>query len=129
MQLVVRAARATLTALALSLTLGCSASSATKPLSGLTGRVLIGPTCPVQHAGERCERPYQAQIVVFRPRGHRLVKTFRSGRNGRFRVTLAPGRYVLTAAKAGLPRLAPLSATVRPARFTKLMLVFDTGIR
>lgn len=115
--------------MALSLAFGCGTSSATKSESGLAGRVLIGPTCPVQRAGERCERPYQGQIVVFRLPGHHRVKTFRSGSDGRFRIDLASGRYVLAAARSGPPRLVPRYATVRAGRFTSVTLAFDTGIR
>lgn len=129
MRLLIGAARATLATITVSLAFGCGASSATKPPSGLTGRVLIGPTCPVERPGERCERPYAAQIVVFRRREDRRVTSFRSGSDGRFRVTVAPGRYMLAAAKGGTPRLAPAYTTVRAGRFTSLTLVFDTAIR
>lgn len=129
MRLLIGSARATLVTVTVLLAFGCSASSATKSPSGLTGRVLIGPTCPVERAGQRCQRAFAAQIVVFRRRDHRRVTSFRSGSDGRFRVMLEPGRYVLAAAKAGTPRLAPVDTTVRTGRFTTLTLVFDTGIR
>lgn len=123
------AARTVIATITVSLALGCGASSASQAPSGLTGRVLIGPTCPVQRAGERCVQPYRAQIVVFRSRDRHRVTSFRSGAEGRFRIDLAPGRYMLAAAKPGLPRLTPVYATVHAGRFTNLTLVFDTGIR
>ncbi len=109
--------------------LGSACASAAAPPSGLTGRVMIGPTCPVQRLGERCERPYRTEIVVLRARDQRRVTLFRSGSDGRFRVRLTPGRYVLEAASPGLPRLTPLQVTVRAGRFTAVTIVFDSGIR
>jgi hypothetical protein len=42
---------------------------------------------------------------------------------------LAAGRYILRAAKAGLPRLSPRAVTVRSGSLTRVTLVFDTGLR
>jgi hypothetical protein len=114
---------------AVALGCACGSSSAAKPDSGITGRVLLGPTCPVQRQGETCEQPYAAKIQVVGAARHRLVTTFRSGSDGRFRVELAAGRYILRAAKAGLPRLSPRAVTVRSGSLTRVTLVFDTGLR
>jgi hypothetical protein len=112
---------------------GCASSAQSAPTSaitgsGITGRVLLGPTCPVQRPGQSCVRPYQTSVAVFTRAGHRL-KTFRSGRDGRFRVGLRPGHYTLKATRGGLPRLTPTPVTVRPGHFTRVTLMFDTGIR
>ena len=45
---------------------GAAAAAPGRPDSGVRGIVLYGPTCPVQRAGQSCERPYQATIVVRR---------------------------------------------------------------
>jgi hypothetical protein len=95
----------------------------------VSGRVLLGPTCPVQRAGQSCERGYQATIAVFTKPRHRLIKKFRSGTDGRFSVRLAPGRYTLSGTNRGLPRATPVKVTVRPHRFTSVIITFDTGIR
>src|ERR1700694_6310826 len=81
---------------------GC-ASAAASVDSGISGRVVLGPTCPVQRIGQTCERAYQTTVAIYAARGGRLVHTFRSGADGRFRVRLAPGRYSLRGAGAGLP--------------------------
>jgi hypothetical protein len=36
---------------------------------------------------------------------------------------------VLKGAGTALPHLTPTAATVRPGRFTRITLLFDTGIR
>lgn len=128
MPVFVRAAAVCLVSSAVALASACG-SSAAKSDAGITGRVLIGPTCPVQLPGESCQQPYAAKIRVLGAARQRLATTFRSGTDGRFRVSLSPGRYVLTSVKAGLPRLAPRSVTVRRGTFSKLTLLFDTGIR
>ncbi len=114
------------------LLLACGGSSAAGARldSGVSGRVLIGPTCPVVHAGKSCERGYRATIAVYTATGHHLVRTFRSGSTGRFRARVAPGRYVLEGTTTGLPRSqAPIAVTVKRHRFAKLTFRFDTGIR
>jgi hypothetical protein len=121
--------RAAVCVVGLMVALTCTCASAAKADSGIAGRVLIGPTCPVERPGESCEQPYAVKIDVLGAARHRLVRTFRSGADGRFRITLASGRYTLKAARPGLPSLAPRNVTVRRAAFTKVKLVFDTGIR
>lgn len=108
---------------------GCSSWASARIDSGLTGRVVLGPTCPVQRTGESCERGYQTTMAVFTAASHRLVTTFRSGPDGRFRVGIRPGRYTLQGAHRGLPRFVPATVTVRPDRYTGLTIKFDTGIR
>jgi hypothetical protein len=106
-----------------------SASSAAKLDSGIAGKVLLGPTCPVQRVGQTCETAYRTTIEVLTARRHRLVKKVRSGSDGRFRVQLAPGRYTLTGAHSGLPRATPVTVTVRAHRYAHVTIRFDTGIR
>jgi hypothetical protein len=119
-----------LISLALSACAGSSAATSSTPVdSGVTGRVWLGPTCPVQRPGETCMRPYQATLAVHKSAGGRLVKRFRSSTNGRFRVHLPPGRYRFQATHKGYPRLQPISVTVRPHRFATITIRFDTGIR
>lgn len=98
--------------------------------SGVRGRVLYGPTCPVERPGESCTRPYQAWVSVRRePRGS-LAARVRSSRDGYFTVRLAPGRY-LVVAQGGrpFPRPIPQTVTVRPGRYTHVTLTVDSGIR
>ena len=111
----------------------CGAGEATPPDSGVKGRVLIGPMCPVVQEGVPCpDRPFQATIEVRRVSTGKVVATVRSGKDGRFRVNLAPGRYILEpqSPNAGAPPYAgPVPARVRAHRFTHVKITYDSGIR
>jgi hypothetical protein len=106
-----------------------SAPGSLAAASGINGRVVIGPTCPVQRPGQRCVRAYRATIEVFTAARHRHVKSFTSGANGYFRVRLAAGRYTLQAASPGPPTMPQIHVRVRAGHFTHVMLRFDSGIR
>ena len=110
----------------------CGAGAAAPSDSGIKGLVLIGPMCPVVQAGVPCpDQPFQAKITV-RKAGGKVVATVRSGTDGRFRVNLAPGRYVLEplSPNEGAPPYArQTTARVRPHRFTRVKIVYDSGIR
>lgn len=97
--------------------------------SGITGRVFLGPTCPVERVGSPCARPYQATVGIYTGNGSRRITTFRSGSDGRFRVRLPAGRYRLENTHSGLPRLQPVRVAVKAHRYTAITLRFDTGIR
>ena len=110
----------------------CEAGVAAPAHSGIRGRVVIGPMCPVVQEGVPCpDKPLAATIRV-RKAGGRVVATAHSGEEGRFRVRLAPGRYVLepVSPNAGVPPYAaPLTVRVRSHRFTEITVSYDSGIR
>lgn len=107
-----------------------AAVSAHHPDSGIRGRVMIGPTCPVQRVGQPCVRPYRVKIAIRSQPTSRLAATVRSSANGRFTVALAPGRYLLVPQTGRpYPRSSPQAATVRPNRYTSVVISYDTGIR
>jgi len=100
--------------------------------SGVNGLVTIGPTCPVERPGDpNCrDRPYATTLKIVRARDHAFVKRFSSHADGRFRVHLVPGRYVIEKAGRGsLPSLAPTPVRIGRHRFTRVDLQFDSGIR
>jgi hypothetical protein len=132
-----RAAAATL-AIAVQLSACGASQSATDPTgsrsshpdSGIRGRVLLGPTCPVQRIGQTCVRPYQATITIRNEGTGKLVARVRSSANGRFRVALAPGTYLLVQHTGRpYPRSSPQTATVRSHRYTRVVISYDSGIR
>jgi hypothetical protein len=105
-------------------------SAAARIDSGVRGKVLYGPTCPVERQGEQCVRPYDATLHIRRLLTHRLVATVRSGDDGHFRVRLAPGRYVIEpVSKKPYPHAAPLTVVVKRHRFTRVTINYDSGIR
>ncbi|MHB8658743.1 MAG: hypothetical protein ACYC91_12455 [Solirubrobacteraceae bacterium] len=115
---------------------GCGSASGQAPNSGIAGRVLTGPVCPVETLPPqpRCApRPLAVALRVRRLRGAGGTRTVRSGVNGRFRVRLAPGDYLVQPlARSGSPfprPPAPLRVLVRRGHFTPITIIYDTGIR
>ncbi|MEX0817649.1 MAG: hypothetical protein WD027_09390 [Gaiellales bacterium] len=116
------------------LALGCGADrEAAGPAdSGVRGVVLLGPSCPVVQENVPCpDQPFEATIRVLDPGSSDVVATTSSGKDGRFVVRLAPGRYVLEGVSPGeaFPFAKPVDVTVRPHAFTSATVAFDTGIR
>lgn len=95
--------------------------------SGIYGKALIGPTCPVVKTNSNCsDRPYQGEIIVMQ--NGKEVKRFSSNRTGNFNIKLAPGSYTLSS-NTGLPFLKPVEVVVYSDKLTEVNLSFDSGIR
>jgi hypothetical protein len=115
---------------------GSSAAAGANRTSGIDGKIDAGPTCPVERVppDPRCApRPLAATLKIH-PAGRSSPRwTVRSGQDGRFRIRLGPGRYVVTAQPIGrsaFPRPpASRQVAVRPGRFTYTTITYDTGIR
>jgi hypothetical protein len=115
---------------------GCAAESdgpSGQPNSGIQGRVLAGPTCPVEIEASPCpDRPVQATVrVLAESPGNPPVTTFRSEEDGAFRVPLEPGGYLLVAEVAGTGALSarPVPVTVVEGTYAMVDVFLDTGIR
>jgi hypothetical protein len=104
----------------------CGGSSAGGADSGIRGRALLGPACPVEPCSVS-ELPYTGSFLV--RRDGVVVAKVRTVGKGRFEVRLGPGQYVLESESAGLPLLKPVDVTVREHEFTDVELAFDSGIR
>jgi hypothetical protein len=101
-------------------------SQSNHPNSGLSGRVLIGPACPVAGAGQTCFQPYKATIAIRAAVTGRLVATVRSSANGRFRFALVPGKYRLIPQTARpYPRASAQTATVHSHRYTSVVIYYN----
>jgi hypothetical protein len=100
--------------------------------SGVTGRVVAGPICPVETEASPCPpRAVQTDVAVESADGEEL-RSVRTDADGSFLVALAPGRYLLTPRPpAGNPDLLPrsLTVTVEAGRFIEVTLVLDTRLR
>jgi len=115
------------------LTTACGLLATPTPTdSGITGKVLVGPMCPVMIEGQDCpDQPYQATITVNSLEGRKIVQ-FETDDKGNFTVPLAPGEYILhpeTPQGVPLPRAEEQSFTVKPGEYTRLMVTYDSGIR
>jgi hypothetical protein len=108
----------------------CTIYSPTPRGSGVEGQVLLGPMCPVVQEGQACpDQPYQATLTVTSPNGVQVVQ-FQSDEQGRFRVSLVPGVYILHPESSnGIPFAGDQSFTVETGRYTQLTIHYDSGIR
>jgi hypothetical protein len=97
--------------------------------SGIEGQVIIRPISPVERRGVTNFRPYSATMTVLDESGRPLTQ-FRSGEDGYFRVTLAPGTYTLRPESPDrYPRAAEQAVTVSEGEFTHVCITYDSGIR
>jgi hypothetical protein len=113
-----------------ALVIGTAMGAQRRPDSGIHGRVLYGPTCPVQRPGHSCVRPYQASITIRREPAGTVVAHVRSAADGRFTVLLGAGSYLLEP-RNGKPYPHAQSQTISVHRrhFTAVTIRFDSGIR
>lgn len=103
--------------------------------SGLTGQVHLGPQCPVERQGHRCDdRPAAGTTVqISKPKpgnpeaaGLPVARTTTSA-DGSYRVAVAPGRYRVTAT-AGMS-CTQINIRVIAAQYATVDIRCDTGIR
>jgi hypothetical protein len=96
--------------------------------SGIRGKAIYGPTCPVQRVGgPSCERPYSGAIAITDSGGVALV--VHSDAEGSFSANLRPGKYTISSNGNGLPLVKPFDVVVRPHAYTTITVMFDSGIR
>lgn len=105
-------------------------SPTTRPtLGAVTGRVLAGPTCPVERVGHPCP-PSPVVAEVQARAGEHVVASTRSDADGTYRLELPVGTYTVVAVTQNLfPRCTPRSVTVTSVRTTSADITCDTGIR
>jgi len=116
--------------------LSASAAAARVADSGVSGRVVAGPTCPVESVPPTpgcAPKPLLATLRICRVGSRAPATIVRTAVDGRFRVRLSPGTYVVQAlAQVGfaLPRPpAPRRVGVHAGRYTFVTITYDTGIR
>jgi hypothetical protein len=98
--------------------------------SGVLGVVQAGPQCPVERVGSPCpDRPFPGTVRATSVDG--ASSEVNTDGQGRFRLALTPGTYVLTVVTAtGPPPSAiPQTVQVKAGAFTQATLEVDTGIR
>lgn len=112
---------------------GTSGAVGDRPQSGVRGRVLLGPQCPVVQAGSPCpDKPVAAEVQVFEMGSDDLVTSTDSGEDGRFRIDLEPGSYELlpiVSGAGGLPFGKRVQVKVEPGEYAGATLSLDSGIR
>lgn len=102
--------------------------------SGIEGETVIGPTKPVLHQGdtEPDTRAYQTELMVTTEDG-REVARIKTDLQGKFRLSLPPGEYIIKQVQTGegrfLPRAQDQVVKVVRGEFTFVRIIFDSGIR
>jgi hypothetical protein len=89
--------------------------------------------CPnVRDASPCPDKPLAAIITVLAGDGKTTVTTARTSDDGRFRIPLPPGTYVVRPANTTnsvVPVAPEAHVTVADSRFTDLTIHFDSGVR
>lgn len=93
--------------------------------------IRVGNLCPPAHQNTICgTRPFVADVKVV-DEVRRQVTSFRSGIDGHFQISLAPGTYVLVPVNPTAntpPGAAPVTITVVAGRYSVVDIQYDTGI-
>jgi hypothetical protein len=100
--------------------------------SGVRGRVLLGPTCPVEMEGSPCPDEPIGGVEVRAIRDGEPVARATSDAQGRFELVLDPGTYTLEAIVGpdGPGMFAkPVDVTVSSGAFVDIVVPVDSGIR
>lgn len=107
------------------------------PATGVEGRIIAGPTCPIVTPNCPPAKPAQANVRIetapeMRSSGAgQLVKSVAGDGNGAFSANLEPGDYIVTAtpATSGFPLARSVRVHVEAGVVTQIILALDTGIR
>jgi hypothetical protein len=103
----------------------------------LVGRLLLGPTCPVERADDPCDpvaRPAPVTLVALNASGAEAARTTTLG-DGSFALDLPAGTYTLRAERTGaaFPSIADTTVVVTTratrSRPQRVVVTGDTGIR
>jgi hypothetical protein len=124
-------------ALGVSLLAGCGdqGPGSTLGQSGVAGQVHLGPQCPIETEGHPCtDKPAAgSRVTVAKPlagdshaAGQVIARTTTDA-DGRYRVAVAPGQYVVTA-NAGMS-CELIDVRVHAGAFSPVDIPCDTGIR
>ncbi len=120
----------TCTAGALLLVLGATRASE----SGIEGEAVIGPTRPSHRIGDATPdtAPYETTLVVLKASDATEVARVKTGTDGRFRLLLPPGEYVIRVpldSRIRVPRAEPKRVRVSSGKIARVTLSFDNGLR
>jgi hypothetical protein len=122
-----------LTAALIEASTSCVPSRPAKHDFVVTGTVSAGPTCPVERIppDPNCaDRPVSGAEIIFVNDGGNSVGSVSSDADGRFSISLPPGRYTLNPQPLpGLLGAAPTQTIVVSNADVAVKLRYDTGIR
>ena len=100
--------------------------------SGIAGRAVAGPICPVERPGDPAcaPRPVAGALVIVRGADGSEVATAQTADDGRYEVSVPPGRYTVEGAPVEGLMGNPTAAEVEVVDGVETVdLQYDTGIR
>jgi hypothetical protein len=100
--------------------------------SGIAGRALAGPVCPVERpADPACApRPVAGAVVIVSGADSAEIATAQTADDGRYEVSIPPGRYTVEGAPVEGLLGNPTSVEVEVGDGVTIVdLKYDTGIR
>ncbi|HWL89943.1 MAG TPA: carboxypeptidase-like regulatory domain-containing protein, partial [Actinomycetota bacterium] len=108
----------------------CGGDGAGDGASGIRGRALAGPQCPVEVQGSPCpDLPYEGRVIATDVETGEAF-TVQTDSQGRFELSLEPGTYEVSIVTESSPPFAkPQTVTVEPGSLAEIVVSVDTGIR
>lgn len=108
----------------------CSVNTPAPTDSGIEGQALIGSMCPVVQEGQECpDQPYQATLTVLSQTGREIAQV-QADSDGRFKIPLAAGTYILhPESPNAMPFASDQTVVVQAGTFTHVVVTYDSGIR
>ena len=110
----------------------CAGAASSGADSGVQGKVMVGPTCPVERADSPCpDSPAGGATVQVLDSSEAVVASGTSASDGSFRVAVEAGSYQVKATRdSAIGReTRPVEVTVTSGEFVTVTLMFDSGIR
>jgi hypothetical protein len=108
----------------------CSIQEAAPADSGLEGQVVTGAVCPLVEPGQECsDQPYQATLTISSADGGRITQVY-TDQQGRFRLNLKPGQYILhPESPTAMPFAGDQAFIVEAGRYTQVFVQYESSIR
>lgn len=103
--------------------------------SGIEGVTVIKVSPPVSREGEPepDARPFQTDLAFLTEGERREVARIKTGSDGRFRVSLPPGEYIIkplpAPSRRGSPRASDHLVKVSSGQFIFVRVVFESGLQ
>ncbi|HEV3041315.1 MAG TPA: hypothetical protein VHA33_26360 [Candidatus Angelobacter sp.] len=101
--------------------------------SGIEGTIIATGNCPGPQRKDdnSCgPRPYEGALAVKRSSDQTVVATGASDKEGKFRIAVPPGKYIITqAGEARYPIIHSDEIVVSKNKYTRVKLSADIGMR
>ena len=113
----------------------CPNATSSGAAGTLSGKVSIGPICPVERVGVPCPVPPEAytsrEVIVYTSNGTTVVARAHFNSDGTYRFELPAGQYVVAIPQSGIggSKDLPKTITVSVGKTTTFDFDIDTGIR